>query len=394
MFNKLKGGIVLIPLLLMAGVITHDIHADAVGKHKYDNVTVSITTAGDTAEVTTRMPVVAVDSFVYIDTFSYHADTTAHKTITWLSPLQVARITPTAIDSSTVYSCSVAFQAQTLGFDLDPGDAYVTAAKICDTITYLFDNTTNLKDSIDAQDSTTYVKIVSKFSEKTFTGNWAVHYGVTGGTGTLDTGANGGGTVTTKAMICDSMVAKINANTGLDSFLTAVVTATDTTFTITSDDAGVLFWDSSLNPADTYSTVTRTQANVTSWSSSSDTVELDPAIIAASGINWNWTGINSFFKIAASADTTWGIGKKDSVKLRLLSKRLKGAAWEITVLAQDSCAACPCSLEYVLPPDTARAAITIGENLFLYWLVKDSASDTTKDILYPINLDYILYNQK
>lgn len=392
MLNKLKGGIVLIPLLLLAGVITHDIYADALGKHKRDNLTVSITTAGDTAQVTTRMPVVAVDSFIYIDTFSYHADTTAHKTISWLSPLQVARITPTAVDSSTVYSCSVAFQAQTLGFDLDPGDAYVTVAKLCDTITYLFDNTTNLKDSVDAQDSTTYVKIVSKFGEVTLTGNWAVHYGVTGGTGTLDTTANGGSTVTTKAMVCDSMVAKINASANLDSFLTAAVTATDSTFTITSDDAGVLFWDSSLNDPDTYSTVTRTQANVTSWSSSSDTIEIDPAIVASNGVNW--TGINSFFKIAASADTTWGIGAKDSVKLRLLSKRLKGAAWEITVLAEDSCAACPCSLEYVLPPDTARAAITIGENLFFYWLIKDSASDTTKDILYPVNLDYVLYNQK
>jgi len=70
------------------------------------------------------------------------------------------------------------------------------------------------------------------------------------------------------------MVAKINASANLDSFLTAAVTAADTTYTITADDPGVLFWDSTLNPADTFGTVTRTQANVVSNSRTSDTILL------------------------------------------------------------------------------------------------------------------------
>jgi hypothetical protein len=338
---------------------------------------------GDTAQVSKKAPQVAVDSFVYIDTFSYQADTTAHQTITWLSPVQIMRLTPGTVDSSTVIACSVAFQAVTLGFTVDPGDAYITVAKICDTLTSLINATATLTDSVTAEDSGTYVKIVDLFSEKTHSGNWSMIFAMTGGTGTMDTA----GTVTTIAMVCDSMVASVNADAGLDSFLTAYDSAT---FYITqSDDAGVLFWDSSLNDPDTHATVTRSQANVTSNSNRTDTFNLGEFMVSLVDGQFRGSGVYGDIVLSASSDTNQGLGDSDSGYIWLLTGRPVGSNIIYTVIAQDSANALPCTLHVAV--DHAASNDTILHNyLALAWAVMDTLTDTTMQTTYPITVDLIV----
>lgn len=365
-------------LVILAGVM-----AFAGGGRSYHfskTVILPVTTAGDTAQVTTKMPVVAVDSFVYIDSFSYQADTTAHKTITWLSPLQVMRFTPGIVDSSTVIACSIAFAATTLGFTVDPADAYITVAKICDTLTSLFNVTAGLTDSVTAYDSGTYVKVVSNWSQKKHTSRWSSKFVMTGGTGTLDTSS----TITTKAMICDSMVAAINASANLDSFLTAAVSAAETTYTTTSDDAGVLFWDSSKNDPDTFATVTRTQANVTSSSRRYDTLDLFTLI----DDQHRPAAIYGNIIIHPSTDTGTGngLGESDSGWLKLAVFSLIDTNKSYIILHADSAAVLPCTLHI------ARIYAAANDSLFrqgaaLVWGVSDTLSDDIFPAYYRISID-------
>ncbi|MCK5018537.1 MAG: hypothetical protein KAS32_15865 [Candidatus Peribacteraceae bacterium] len=352
-----------------------------VSKNETGNL--PIVETGDTAQITLFHTVIGVDSFSYIDTFSYRngataADTTAHQTITWLSPLQVARIDVSAADSSTVYSCSVGFQDDTLGFDVDPSDAHSTVAKIVDTLVYLFNNTTNLKDSVLAQDSVTYVKLVSKFSQLTFDGRWEVQFGVTGGAGTLDTSAS---TIVTEGMVSDSLPGYINADAGLDSFMTAVNSG-DTGYTVTSDDAGILFYAAVVNHADTGGTKVEVLDNFTgSWSGITDTIYLNSFIDP--GMTFN--SMMGKFKIFPSAVTTQGIGLSDSGYVWVYSEYLGNT----NLLAVDTTASLPCSVLFSIP-SAAGTDTLLTSKLFMVWRVADTASDTTTTIPYRITTEYIL----
>jgi hypothetical protein len=391
---KAKYPVIFLALLLLgAGVFVQLTQADVKTTHDMQLVTLAIVQhAGDTAQVSKRTPVVAVDSFAYIDTFSYHADTLAHKTITWTSHPQRQRLTPSATwDATRVISCSLVTATGTWGVTIDPDAAYTTAAKICDTLTWGINNKAVFKDSILAVDSTTYVKLVDKNTGVYRTARWTLKIALVGGaTSTLDTLTNAqritAGYITTVAQICDSMVKKINDSPNLDSFLTAY---DSTTFYITkSDDPGVLFWDSSKCDADTHATVARSQANVTSRSRIIDTLPLTPMVTTTDGLNWS--GFYADFYVGAGHSTTQGVGLSDSVYLRILAGRQEHGVWDYDIVSADSCA-CPCSLHVAKPAAVANDTL-FKDGLFLYVNISDTASDSTFNVFFPIYSDYRFYN--
>ncbi len=341
--------------------------------HKTRVVDLNITTAGDTAQITRFKTFAGVDSFKYIDTFSYQADTGAHQTIAWVAPVQVMSLTPT-LDVTTTYACSVGFATDTLGFVLDPVDIEITTlALLIDTMVYLFNNTTNLKDSILAEDSVTYVKLVSKFSQTTFTARWKAEFGVTGGTGTLDTA----GTITTVAMVADSMVSYVNADAGLDSFMTAT-NAGDTAYLVTSDDPGVLFYAADL---DIQQETSADQANVTSYSVATDTFDLARIIYTDKEYN----SLTAMFILDTPATESQGINGGDSAYIWLYTV-FNG---EYFLLAGDSVATGLCTLRAVLV-HAAGSDTLFKEYFALGYRMADTASDTTARFNVNLHMDLIL----
>lgn len=387
--KTIKAGLLaIIPLLIVVGLFVGQAMSDAKSTHDYSNISLSIVTTGDTARVVKITPALAIMGFTYKDSIDYQADTSAHQTISWTSPMQIFTWAPVA-DTQGTYKCSIAFQAQTLGFDLVMNEKDTTLATLIDTLVYLYNNTTNMKDTVLAEDSVTYIKLVSKIGEGVLKGPWSQIFVITGGSAAIGDTASAVDSVTI-AMVCDSMVTATNDDAGVDSFMTAYDSTTF--YIVQSDDPGVLFHDTidSDMHVDTHAVWAESQANITSWSRKLDTIPLKPAVVTTP-YGPNYRGFDGFFKVLASEATGQGVGEKDSVYLQLWSAKKKGGATEYTVLAGDTCAACPCSLEYTVPPDTARGAIILGEKLFIWVQIADSASDSTFSILYPFRQDYILY---
>ena len=365
-------------LLLLLGLFAV-VYADKVVNNS-TTVNLAVVSTGDTAQVSLLHTFTAVDSFNYIDTFSYQSDTSAHQTITWLSPLQIMVVTPT-VDVATTYNCSVSFDGGTLGISKDYTSGVATLAALIDTLVDLINNKAGLSDSVVAQDSVTYIKLVSKFSGRTFTNRWTMVFSVSGGAGTLDTVAHV--SLTTLAMISDSMPTLINADAGLDSFMTAANSG-DTAYTITSDDPGVLFYATTVNHADTGGTLVASQANVTSVSRTTDTISIDNFAKGGSHVN----SMYGIFVIEPSYITTQGIGLSDSVYIRIYTD-----FWgEYFLLAQDSAASFPCTVRVAIP-EAAGTDTLFKEHLNIIWTVMDTATDTTATVPYKLKWQYNLVKQ-
>lgn len=348
-----------------------------IGIHESKTISLYVNDSGDTAQVSLLHTFTAVDSFRYVDTFSYQADTSAHQTIVWTSPVHSMIITPT-VDTASLYACSVGFASDTLGIAFDATGMAPVLATLIDSLVANLNGLAGLTDSVDFQDSVSYIKAVSLYSQKTFTGRWKFEYGITGGTGTIDTSS----IITTLAMISDSMVAAINADAGLDSFVTAANSG-DTGYTITSDDKGVLFYATTLNHADTGGTLAASQANVTSWSTIQDTFQLLRHLD-----NNSHNAILSNFRINASTDTTNGIGGSDSCYLWLYSTFINAGTKEYYLL-DSFVGAVPGSLRYVsVANDTL-----LKEALSIVWRVADTASDTNKKVDFNMYYDINLYEK-
>jgi hypothetical protein len=396
--KTIKAGLLaIVPLFIVVALFIGQAMSDARSTHDYSNISLSIVATGDTAEVHTVTVKLTSDSGLFLDSVFFTNDTSQHYVASLKPPVQTMIFTLagntgdlTKLDTVGigVVRCSVAFAAETLGVDYDLSTgADSTIATAYDSIVDIFNSKAALTDSVDAQDSATYIKFVSLFGEEKFTKRWSMRLS----SDSTDTAAHV--TQLSKNAICDSLVALINGDDSAAAYLTAAVaTDTSTTFTLTSNDPGVPIHSVSVTGSDTMASAV-TQENVTSWSRKLDTIALTPAIVT-DPIGPNYRGFDGFFKVVASPTTTQGIGSSDSVYLQLWSAKEKGGATEYTVLAGDTCNACPCSLEYTLPPDTARAAITLGEKLFIWVQIADSASDTTCSILYPFRQDYIIYEDK
>lgn len=366
--------IVLFAILLLSAAYVIGGGARVFDKTEYAEF--AITDSGDSAAVIQFQPAFAIDSFLYHDSIQYTADTSLWDTVSWLSEVETFILTPGIVDSSTNIACTVVFKGGVKkGFVLNVGDAYTTVAKICDTLTYAFNNTTTLKDSVLAQDSGTYVKLKSKYSEVTNDTNWGFIKVLAGGTGTLDTTRR----TTTLAMVCDSMAANINAMDSAKYWTAANVG--DTVYTLTSDDKGLMLWATN---TDTTQDTTTLQDNVTSKSTRTDTLSVIMSLVEN---DFRGTGVYGDIVLQPiEADTVYGIGISDSAWIWLLTGHPVDTGIVYTVLAKDSAAALPCTLHVALPH--AAANDTIFHNFMkVAWAVSDTMTDTNMYIEYPISID-------
>lgn len=353
--------------------------------HKTRVVDLNITTAGDTAQVLLIEPT-AFDSFLYVDSFSYQPGTTKHVTVSWRSGVQEMVFTPT-LDVATTYACSIGFAADTLGFELDPVDIEITTLELLvDTMVYLFNNTTTLKDSILAEDSVTYIKLKSKFGQGTLTARWKVEFGTTGGAGTIDTAA--GIELTTVAMVVDSLVAIINAEDSLKVYMTATNSG-DTGVLITSTDPGVLFFGAVFGStdatptADSLQDTTTTQVNVASRSVATDTFQIQGAPLFIRDQEYN--SLTAMFILDTPATASQGINGGDSGYIWLYTV-FNGVHFLLDSALTDDM---PCTLRVALE-HTAGIDTLFKEYLSLGYRISDSASDTTARFDVNLHMDLIL----
>jgi hypothetical protein len=363
--------------------------------HDRENVALTVTTAGDTAEVHTVTVKLTSDSGLFLDSVFFTNDTSQHYVASLKPPVQIMIFTlagntgdATKLDTVGIGTvrCSVAFAAETLGVDYDLSTgADSTIATAYDSIVDIFNSKAALTDSVDAQDSGTYIKFVSLFGEEKFTKRWSMRLS----SDSTDTAAHA--TQLSKNAICDSLVALINGDDSAAVYLTAAVaTDTSTTFTLTSNDPGVPIHNVSVTGSDTMASAV-TQENVTSWSSLQCTLALEePAGMAGN----EWGGISGRFLVESTTTTnSQGIGLKDSVYIQLWARKYLGgtAVWD--VIDADSCADSPCSL-WVHHIDAAGTDTLLKEDVFLYIRIADTSSDTSATLYYPVLKDYDLQIDK
>lgn len=192
----------------------------------------------DTAMIIGVTPTAGIDSFTYLCSVivSNAADTLGDVskdtcTISWTSPVQIMRLTPAAGDTTITVACSISYDADVVGFEFDFPETALTVAELCSRITDSINDVTGMTDSVTAEDSSTYVKIIADYAQTSYGADarWTMVLG-----DSLDTA----GTVTTVAMVADSMAAAVNATSCADK----VSGADSTTFwTIYSDDKGLAF---------------------------------------------------------------------------------------------------------------------------------------------------------
>jgi len=366
------------------------VYANAGGTKTY-HVTryaeMQVTTAGDTAEVFTVTVKLTSDSGLFKDSVFFTNDTSQHYVASFLAPVQIMILTPDAgaVDSSTDFSIDFAFAGgDTLGFDVNIGDAYVTVAKLCDTITSLINATTNLTDTVSAEDSGTYVKIISLFSEEVLTGRWSMIIDTSGGTeGIPDTASR----VFDRDEICDTLVALINGDDSAAVYLTAAV-VTDTTFTVTSNDPGVPIHVVSVTGSDTMAAA-NTQNNVTSSSQVNDTLIEYP--ISLTSDDFRALGMNGWIILDhySLGDTLYGVGISDSASLWLRMYRVVAGNKMYRTLDSVLCGDIPCTLHVARIPALANDTV-FYEGFYINYYISDTASDVVLNRRYPIYIDFNL----
>ncbi len=350
----------------------------------FDRLYVPVDSSGYTMSLT---PPSAYDSFNYVCTLRTAELDSAY--IPWTSPLQsmiftvgVITATPTLIDTAAIglIGCSTVFaSAGEIGIEYDPSTGHnATLAAALDSIVDIWNNRVNLKDSIVAQDSNTYIKLVSKHSQQVFEGRWSMQLASAAGapTDSLDTA----GVVTTVAMVCDSMTKAIND----DATMSGEVTASDsTTYLLIATDAPSLpfVWIG----ADTSMDNTGDTATVLIYTTIQDTFDLVQLVHDKMVYNQ----IYASFVLQASETEKRGYGLSDS-----------GFLWLYTVfngvyhlLESSNRAALPCTLLVRLPDsaDIAHGMDTLFKEMFsLAWRVADTTSDTTMNPIHTIDANWII----
>lgn len=341
--------------------------------HKTETAYLTIDTSGDTAQVVKVHLFTARDSFTYIDTIN-------DSVLAWTSPLQVRRITFGTIngvpDTSTDFACTLDCGTNKYGFVYDPSDLDdSTAALLIDNLVDSFNNVAGMSDTVVAQDSVSYIKLVSKFSMDELEGDarWTLVLG--------DSLAESDSTFTTIDMVCDSMSATINAN----ATVAAVVTGTnsgDSVYTVTSDDVGLAF---TIIIGDTAQDTSLTQANVTSRSTYQETLAVANLIV----YDMDVAAMQFNAKLDTSDTVYQGVGLSDTAILSLYTSRVHAGNRKYKLITADTADALPCSLYHEIT-GTALIDTVLWDALYLVYWIGDTASDSHFVATYPLYIDYTL----
>ena len=328
--------------------------------------------SNNTAEKMKYTPTAGVDSFTYscsITTPTDSADTTA---INWTSPVQSMRLDVT-LDTTKTYACSLDLGTNIYGFEyVCPNGADYDLESLIDTLVDSINNVAGFKDTVVAQDSVTYIKIVSRFAQVELEGEarWTMKVSAE-----MDTGFTW---VTTVASACDTLTAMINA----DATTSAQITAADSaTFVfMVADTAGHGF---SLIIGDTTGDSTRVTANANGASSHQDTI---PIVNLWRGDKYP-KGVTADFILRAWADSGRGVGLSDSGYLWLFSAHNVAGNLQYLLLAADTTNDLPCTLSYDLTVDSTGSDTTLREQLFLAYRYWDTATDSNAIMQGTVTID-------
>ena len=352
----------LLVLIVLGLVVTATLFAGAYKTSKTYTVSLDVTSAGDATEIIALTADSVSDSLTYTCTLAVLAMTDSIEAV-WLSPLMVAYITPSDVDTTATYACSVLYTSTDIaGFEYAVPEDTVMANMIDDLVDS-FEVLAAITDSITIDDSGSYIKLTADFGTETHGGRWLVHY-----TGDFDTTYSR----TTVAMFCDSMLAEINAEDTMDYLL--AVDSTDSIY-ITATQPGLLFdihHDGGLFGSDT------TTANSTSYSTIQDTFNIG----TFSHHDMGATSIVGRFVLAASASTAHGLGLSDSGIVRIHTD----LAGTYHLLACDTATSLPVTLYYSI----AAADTTLKDGIWLEYRIADTTSDTSYAPEYTITVDYLL----
>ena len=349
--------------LLLLGVATVFAGGEYINLVGSKNLAFSITDAGDTARVITFTPSTGLDSFLYHDSIRFPSDTTLWDTLSWVSPSQKMRINVTW-DTSALYHCSLDCGTNIYGFEYDPSDKDDnTVALMIDTLVYLINNTTSMKDTILAEDSVSYIKVVSKIAQIQLENDarWTMKVSTK-----LDTSAIH---VTTVAIVCDAMVALIN---GLDSarFWTAYDSATHYIIEGNKNNAGIWFF---AVYTDTAQDTTHGADSVSSISSDSGTISLDRVR--------GFKHIDGRVILLASPSAHAGLGNEDSVIVTIYTTGPDGRF----IIAVDTCASPPCTCDVTIHSNVGDTLLK--RQIEFHWYVDDTVSDTSLTVYFPAHWD-------
>ncbi|MFA5382358.1 MAG: hypothetical protein WC356_04270 [Candidatus Micrarchaeia archaeon] len=359
--------------------------------HETKEVMVYVNDAADTAQVYLFTPLFALDSYVYacsILTTTSPVDSQGIVYTTWAQKMKLS-LKVTTIDTTRNYICSVATATTNYGIVWNPPETVWTAARAYDTLVYLINNKAGLKDSVKAEDSTTYIMLRSKVKQVPTMGG--TRFTVWGDADTMrfDTASHNASI----ADICDGLAAAGNAVTDLLAQYTIV--SEDTTVRITAKKKGLPFvWKNPaagiVCPVDTLDT-TVVQANVAGKTIAYDTIDLIQLITDERRIG----GLYADIILHNTTDTgDGGGGASDSGFLYLLTARVVDTGVIYTVFKEDSCEVLPCTLHYALAYAAANDTI-FKPILSLMWGVSDTVSDTTPGYpaYYDISIDITVLDQ-
>ena len=266
-------------------------------------------------------PTVYVPSHAYTDTIFLAADTFV---VSWTSPAtggSIAMVCDTllkAINDSTAITDSVtatdgttyylvtsnfseahlaAFSIRTDVFQTVTTNFTTTAAWLVDTLVYRINHVTDLKDSVTAEDSATYVKVVAKFGTESHGGRWDLD---------LSTNLHSDSSFTDKKMVADSMSYYAMEEDSITAHVT--VTAGDTSYFIELLIPGDTIH---IGIGDTMGDTSLTTATV-QYKHKTDTLYLANCVL--------WNGFKGRIIVSPAADTVGGFGKRDTCVIVLKSR--------------------------------------------------------------------------
>lgn len=327
------------------------------------NLSFSITDSGDTARVITFTPSTGLDSFLYHDSIRFPSDTTLWDTFSWTSPPQQMMLT-VGLDTSITYSCSLDFGTNITGFEYDPsGLDDTTVALLIDNLVDSFNNVTTIKDTVLAEDSVSYIKLVSLIAQIELEGDarWTAKVD-----DSLDTAAIW---VTSVADVCDSMPVYINA---LDSarFWAAYDSTTHYTIEGNKNNAGIWFF---AVYTDTAQDTTHGADSVSSISSDSGTVHLSNV--------YGFKHIDGRVILKASGSGYAGLGNADSAIVTFYTSGPKGRL----IITVDTCAQAPCTCDVMLHSNVGDTLLR--REVEFHWYIDDTVSDTSLTVYFPASWD-------
>lgn len=343
-----------------------------------NTITLSVVDTGDTAKVIRVSQFTGRDSFDYIDSIavvtSADGADSSESIVKFTSPLQVSRITLGSefagrFDTTLILACSLDMGTNRYGFKytVNNGVTDTLFAIVIDSLVARWNAESGMSDTTLAEDSVTYIKIISKFAMDSFlesAARWTLYLG--------DSLTEGQRDSCDIKMVVDSMVDKINADS-IGGYVTAA-NLTDTAYTVTSDLKGRIF---SIFFADTAQDTTIQVANKKSVSTKTDTIGL--------GVTVGFKTLSGRIIIRPGRSIVSGFGSSDTASIWLETYSETGL---INVLDSVHAGQIPCTVDVII--SRARGDTLLYPYLRIRAYVEDSTTDTTMTVVYPIWFDLTL----